>query len=75
MELPLFTEKGRGEDTYEAYQSIHGKARLGGRLARDHKLTYPNNFTKQATLFRDFFWLLVAWTLLRSTGLPRRQTS
>ena len=57
MELPLFTEKGRGEDTYEAYQSIHGKPRLGGRLARDHKLSNPNNFTKQATLFRDFFWL------------------
>ncbi len=57
MELPLFAEdKGRGEDTYEAYQSIHGKPRLGGRLARDHKLTNPNNFTKQATLFRDFFW-------------------
>jgi hypothetical protein len=57
MELPLFTEKGRGEDTYEAYQSIHGKPRFGGRLARDHKLTNPNNFTKQAMMFRDFFWL------------------
>ena len=57
LELPLFTEKGRGEDTYEAYQSIHNKPRFGGRLARDHKLTNPNNFTKQATLFRDFFWL------------------
>ncbi|HEX2915747.1 MAG TPA: hypothetical protein VH186_33605 [Chloroflexia bacterium] len=57
MELPLFTEKGRGEDTYEAYQSIHGKPRFGGRLARDHKLTNPNNFVKRATLFRDFFWL------------------
>ncbi len=57
LELPLFTEKGRGEDTYEAYQSIHGKPRFGGRLARDHKLTNPNNFTKTATLFRDFFWL------------------
>ncbi len=57
LELPLFTEKGRGEDTYEAYQSIHGKQRFGGRLARDHKLTYPKNFSKLATLFRDFFWL------------------
>lgn len=57
MELPLFTEAGRGEDTYEAYQSIHGKPRLGGRLARDHKLTNPNNFTKNATLFRDFYRL------------------
>ncbi len=57
LELPLFTELGRGEDTYEAYQSIHGKARFGGRLARDHKLSNPNNFAKQMTLFRDFYWL------------------
>ena len=57
MELPLFTEKGRGEDTYEAYQSIHGKPRLGGRLARDHKLTNPNNFVKNTTMFRDFYRL------------------
>jgi hypothetical protein len=57
MELPLFTEAGRGEDTYEAYQSIHGKPRMGGRLARDHKLSNPNNFTKNATLFRDFYRL------------------
>lgn len=60
MELPLFAVNGiagRGEDTYEAYQSIHGKARMGGRLARDHKLTNPNNFSKNATIFRDFFWL------------------
>jgi adenine/guanine phosphoribosyltransferase-like PRPP-binding protein len=33
MELPLFTEAGRGEDTYEAYQSIHGKPRMGGEIA------------------------------------------
>lgn len=60
MELPLFAvngEAGRGEDTYEAYQSIHGKPRMGGRLARDHKLTNPNNFSKNASIFRDFFWL------------------
>ncbi len=59
MELPLFAQDGwgRGEDTYEAYQSIHGKPRLGGRLARDHKLTNPNNFVKNTTLFRDFYRL------------------
>ncbi len=55
LELPLFTEKGRGEDTYEAYQSLHQKQRFGGRLARDHKLTNPNNFIKKASLFHDFF--------------------
>lgn len=57
LELPLFTEKGRGENTYQAYQLIHQKARFGGRYARDHKLTNPQNFSKRATLFRDFFWL------------------
>ncbi len=57
MELPLFTEKGRGEDTYEAFQVIHGKPRLGGRYARDHKLTNPANFVKRSTLYRDFLWL------------------
>jgi hypothetical protein len=56
MELPLFTEKGRGENTYQAYQIVHNKPRLGGRYARDHKLTNPNNFAKRTTLFRDFFW-------------------
>jgi hypothetical protein len=56
MELPLFTEKGRGENTYQAYQIVHHKQRLGGRYARDHKLTNPNNFVKRTTLFRDFFW-------------------
>ncbi len=55
LELPLFTEKGRGEDTYEAYQALHHKQRFGGRLARDHKLTNPTNFVKKASLFHDFF--------------------
>lgn len=56
LELPLFTERGRGEDTYEAYQSLHNKKRFAGRLARDHKLTNPDNFVKKASLFREL-WL------------------
>jgi len=60
LELPLFSDllnQGRGEDTYEAFQAIHHKPRFSGRLARDHKLTNPNNFVKRASLFRDL-WLL-----------------
>lgn len=56
-EIPAFTESGLGEDVYQAYQVYHGKPRLGGRYARDHKLSSPNNFVKSNTLFRDFFWL------------------
>jgi len=57
LELPLFTEGGRGENVYQAYQIVHNKLRFGGRYARDHKLTNPNNFAKIAPYFRDFFWL------------------
>lgn len=53
LELPLFTDRGRGEDTYEAYQSLHNKKRFGGRLARDHKLSNPDNFVKKASLYRE----------------------
>ncbi len=56
-EIPAFTESGLGEDVYQAYQVYHGKPRLGGRYARDHKLSNPNNFVKTNTLFRDFYWL------------------
>ncbi|HUP28398.1 MAG TPA: hypothetical protein VM409_08175, partial [Chloroflexia bacterium] len=54
---PLFTERGRGENHYQMYQILHHKPRFGGRWARDHKLTNPNNFVKRASLFRNF-WLL-----------------
>ena len=57
VELPLFTEKGRGEDHYEMYQLLHLKPRFGGHYARDRKLTNPDNFVKHASLFRDL-WLL-----------------
>ena len=57
LELPLFTNNGRGEDIYQTYQVVHHKSRLGGRLARDRKLSNPNNFAKRETYFRDFFWL------------------
>ncbi len=56
LELPLFTEKGRGENVYQAYQIIHNKLRFGGRYARDHKLANPNNFSKRETYYRDFYW-------------------
>lgn len=39
------------------YQVLHQKPIFGGRWARDHKLTNPNNFMKTASLFRNF-WLL-----------------
>ena len=57
LELPAFTERGRGESYYMALQSLHGKPRFSGRLARDRKLTNPNNFIKRASLFRHL-WLL-----------------
>ncbi len=55
LELPLFTEHGRGENTYQLYQVLHNKQRFGGRLARDHKLSNPNNFVKTSSLFHDLF--------------------
>jgi hypothetical protein len=57
LQLPPFTEKGLGEDHYMMYQVLHQKPIFGGRWARDHKLTNPNNFMKTASLFRNF-WLL-----------------
>ncbi len=57
LELPLFTENGRGENHYQMYQVLHNKPRFGGRWARDHKLTNPNNFVRKAALFRHL-WLL-----------------
>ncbi len=69
LELPLFTEKGRGEDHYQLYQVVHGKPRLGGRYARDHKLTNPDNFVKTAGLFRDF-WLLDSSAAGRAAAYP-----
>ncbi len=57
LELPLFTEKGRGEDHYQAYQALHGKPRFGGRWSRDHKLDNPANFVKHAGLFHQLLLL------------------
>jgi hypothetical protein len=56
LEIPLFTDKGRGENVYQSYQIIHNKKRFGGRYARDHKLANPDNFSKRTTFFRDVFW-------------------
>ncbi len=69
LELPLFTEKGRGEDHYQLYQVVHGRPRFGGRYARDHKLTNPDNFVKTAGLFRDL-WLLDAPDARRAAAYP-----
>jgi hypothetical protein len=57
LEIPLFTEKGRKEAIYQAYQAYHHKIRFGGRYARDHKLSNPDNFSKRAFFVRDFYWL------------------
>jgi hypothetical protein len=57
LELPIFSDAGRGADVYQMYQILHNKLRYSGRLARDRKLTNPNNFVKQASLFRHL-WLL-----------------
>ncbi|MDQ6693857.1 MAG: hypothetical protein M3014_05470, partial [Chloroflexota bacterium] len=71
LELPTFTEQGLGEDHYEMYQFVHNKARFGGRLARDHKLTNPNNFMKTASLFHNLF-LLGYPAKVRSLYYPQR---
>ena len=60
LELPMFTNEGKGEATYMAYQVLHHKPRFGGRLARDRKLTNPNNIVRLSGMFRHL-WL---------TGLP-----
>jgi hypothetical protein len=56
LELPLFTEEGRGENHYMFYQVLHQKPRFSGRWARDHSLDNPNNFVKTTPLLRDL-WL------------------
>ncbi len=57
LELPLFTDLGLGEQHYQVFQVLHNKPRFGGRWARDHKLTNPNNFVKHASLFRQLLFL------------------
>ena len=57
LELPLFSDAGRGADHYQMYQVLHEKPRFSGRLARDRKLTNPNNFIKRGSLFRHL-WML-----------------
>ncbi len=56
LELPLFTENGRGENHYMMFQLLHNKPRFSGRLARDHKLNNPNNIVTHSGFFRRF-WL------------------
>jgi hypothetical protein len=57
LELPIFSDSGLGADHYQMYQLLHQKLRFSGRLARDRKLTNPNNFVKTSSLFNDL-WLL-----------------
>ncbi len=57
LQLPAFTDKGRGEDHYMAYQILTGKPIFGGRWARDHKLSNPNNFMQTASLFHHLLVL------------------
>jgi hypothetical protein len=57
LELPAYTDRGKGENHYMMYQALHNKPRFSGRLARDHALTNPNNFIKRASLFRHL-WML-----------------
>lgn len=56
LELPLFAESGRGND-WPALETVHGKAVFDGSISRDHGLESPTIFVKQATFFRDAFWL------------------
>lgn len=57
LELPLFSDAGKGAEHYMAYQTLHRKFSFSGRLARDRKLTNPNNFVKHASLFRQLWFL------------------
>jgi len=57
LQLPAFTDKGRGENHYMLYQTLTGKPIFGGRWARDHKLSNPNNFMQTAGLFHHFLLL------------------
>ncbi|MDQ2809667.1 MAG: hypothetical protein M3Z04_22560 [Chloroflexota bacterium] len=57
LQLPAFTDKGRGENHYMLYQTLTGKPIFGGRWARDHKLSNPNNFMQTASLFHHFLLL------------------
>jgi len=56
LELPLFAESGRGDD-WPALETVHGKSVFDGSISRDHSLESPLIFAKQATFFRDAFWL------------------
>jgi len=58
LEVPTFgTVHGRSEGLYQAYQSVHHKYTFGSSIARDHKGERPDLFVKNATLFRDYYWL------------------
>ena len=56
LELPLFAESGRGDD-WPALETVHGKSVFDGSISRDHGLESPTIFVRQATFFRDAFWL------------------
>ncbi len=56
LELPPFAESGRGTN-WPALQTVHGKRIFDGSISRDHGLESPTIFVKQATFFRDAFWM------------------
>ncbi len=70
LELPLFSDAGLGADHYQMYQLLHGKYRFSGRLARDRKLTNPNNFVKTSSLF-SHLWLLGLTSDYRDQYYPK----
>jgi hypothetical protein len=57
LELPTFSDESEWQDKDMGFGTLHQKQRFGGRMARDHKLSNPNNFTKNVLLFRDLFYL------------------
>jgi hypothetical protein len=70
LELPIFSDAGLGADHYQMYQLLHQKFRFSGRLARDRKLTNPDNFVKTSSLF-DHLWLLSTPTDYRDRFYPK----
>jgi hypothetical protein len=71
LELPVFSDAGKGAEHYMAYQILHGKYIFDGRTARDRKLTNPNNFVKHASLFRQL-WLFNIPEHLQQEAYPGR---
>jgi hypothetical protein len=57
FELPTFSDESQWQDMGMGFGTLHQKQRFGGRMARDHKLSNPTNFTKNVLLFRDLFYI------------------